>query len=188
MISTNRHKILVWCIVLLALLNISTFITIGYHVYQTKQAELPAAGPNSRQLETDAAQFSGRYFRDQLGLTDKQMSLFRDINSGFRLQAREITIHLAENRKEMLGEMVRENSDTVKLNQLSSEIGTLHGQLKVLTYNYYLDIKHISTPEQRKKLEKLFGTMFNNDAQMGFPGKGEGGEGNRWRWGKNREK
>lgn len=186
--SNNRQRILVWIVVVLAVLNITTFITIGYHVYQTKQSESIAGSRNTKQLETDAAQFSGRYFRDQLGLTEDQMNVFREFNPEFRQQAREITIHLAEDRKQMLDEMVRENSDTVKLNQLSAEIGTLHSRLKVLTYKYYLDIKQLSTPEQRKELEKLFGAMFNNDAQMGFPGKENGNGGHRWRWGRNREK
>lgn len=187
MITNNRHRILVWVIVVLAVMNITTFITIGYHVYQSNQTATIAGGQNAIQLEADAAQFSGRYFRDQLGLNDEQMSLFREFNPEFRIQAREITIQLSENRKEMLEEMARENSDTVKLNQLSSEIGTLHSLLKELTYKYYLDLKNISTPEQRKQLEKLFRTMFNNDAQMGFPGNQNGNKGHGWRGGRNKE-
>jgi Spy/CpxP family protein refolding chaperone len=187
MITNNRHRILVWIIVVLAVMNITTFITIGYHVYQTRQTATIAGSLNTKQLEANAAQFSGRYFRDQLGLNDEQMSLFREFNPEFRIQAREITLQLSENRKKMLEEMARENSDTVKLNQLSSEIGTLHRLLKELTYKYYLDIKHISTPEQRKQLESLFRAMFSNDAQMGFPGNPEGNKGHGWHGGKNQE-
>lgn len=186
--SNNRHRILVWIIVVLAVMNITTFITIGYHVYQTKRTEAVSGSQDTKQIETDAAQFSGRYFRDQLDLTDDQMNVFREFNSGFRTEARDVTIQLAEKRKLMFDEMVRENSDTVKLNRLSGEIGTLHNRLKVLTYKYYLDLKHLTNPEQQKKLENLFGSMFNNDAQMRFPGKGAGSAGKRSGWGKNREK
>jgi Spy/CpxP family protein refolding chaperone len=188
MISNNRHTLLVWSVIVLALMNITTFITIGYHVYKTNQTENIAGTQNTKLLETDAAQFSGRYFRDQLELTDDQMDQFRDINPEFRQQARDITIHLAEDRQEMLDEMVSSSPDTVKLNQLSGEIGNLHRSLKVLTYKYYLDMKILCTPAQQKKLEELFHTMFSNDAQMGYPGKENGQGGNRWRWGKNRNK
>lgn len=182
----DRRRILVWSVVVLAVLNITTILTIGYHVYQSRKAETTPGNLNPKQLEADAAQFSGRYFRDQLGLTNEQMNVFKEFNPKFRQQAREITIKLAEDRKQMLDEMARENSDTVKLNQLSGEIGTLHTRLKVLTYKYYIDMKHLSTPEQQKNLEKLFRSMFNNDAQMGYPGKGNGKGGNKWRGGQNR--
>ena len=188
MISNNRHTILVWSVIILALMNITTFITIGYHVYKTNQTENIAGKQNTKLLETDAVQFSGRYFRDQLGLTDEQMNRFREFNPAFRQLAREITIHLAEDRQQMLDEMVSSNPDTVKLNMLSHEIGELHGTLKILTYKYYLDMKNLCTPEQQKKLENLFHTMFSNDAQMGYPGKGNGQQGKRWRGGRNQEK
>jgi Spy/CpxP family protein refolding chaperone len=188
MISNNRHTLLVWSVIVLALMNITTFITIGYHVYNTNQTEKIAGTQNTKLLETDAVQFSGRYFRDQLGLTDGQMEQFREFNPEFRQQALDITIHLAEDRQEMLDEMVSSSPDTVKLNQLSGEIGNLHRSLKVLTYRYYLDMKNLCTPEQQIKLKDLFHTMFSNDAQMGYPGKGNGQGGKRWRWGKNRTK
>jgi len=188
MISNNRHTLLVWSVIILALMNITTFITIGYHVYKTNQTEKIAGTKNTKLLETDAVQFSGRYFRDQLGLTDGQMDKFREFNPEFRQQALDITIHLAEDRQEMLDEMVSSSPDTVKLNQLSREIGNLHRSLKVLTYRYYLDMKNLCTPEQQIKLENLFHTMFSNDAQMGYPGKGNGQQGKRWRGGRNQEK
>jgi Spy/CpxP family protein refolding chaperone len=177
MITNNRQIILVWSIVILAVLNISTLATIAYHVYQEKQAEPVLGNTNTKQLETDTEQFSGRYFRDQLGFTADQMERFRAFNPAFRQEARAITLQLAENRKQMLDEMAREHSDTTKLNQLSGAIGTLHGRLKVLTYKYYLDMKHICTSEQQIRLEQLFRYMFKTDFQMGYPGAGNGNHG-----------
>ena len=174
--TENNKNWMIWAIVVLAVLNISTLGTILYHQYKSNR---PVANSTQRQsqLETDAEKFSGRYFRDKLNLNEKQMDIFRETNRVFRQQARDITIELSELRKEMLIEMASAKTDTNKLNILSESIGSEHSRLKKLTFKYYLDIKSISNSEQQKQLEQLFGEMFTNDASMGFPGRnGPGGQ------------
>ena len=178
MISNNRYKILVWSFVALVVLNVSTISTIAYHVYVSKQNDQLVVSTNAKQLETETEQFSGRYFRDYFGFTTDQMNKFRQFNPIFRQQARAVTIQLKEKRNQMLAEMIRQHSDTVTLNKLSMEIGTLHAHLKVLTYKYFLDMKQMCNPVQTKKLEQLFQTMFNSDAEIGFQGQGKGPHGN----------
>ena len=177
MISNNHNKILVWSVVALVILNISTITSIAYHVYVSKQNNQVVTSTNAKQLESETEQYSGRYFRDLFGFSADQMDKFREFNPIFRQQARAITIQLAERRKQMLDEMIRQHPDTIKLNKLSFDIGTLHGRLKVITYKYFLDMKQMSTPEQTKKLEQLFQTMFQTDAQIGFQGPGNGQHG-----------
>lgn len=168
--SENKYSILVWAIVVLAVLNISTILTVLYHKYQSdKVAGLSA---DSKQAELDSERFSGRYFRDELNMNNAQMEKFKVINPAFRPKARFITIELAEKRREMLHEMASAGSDTSRLNELSDSIGILHSELKKITYRYYLEMKEICTPEQQVKLEKIFGEMFANDAPLGSSGKG----------------
>jgi Spy/CpxP family protein refolding chaperone len=169
--SENKHNLMVWAIVALAVMNISTLVTILYHQHQSGKNETGLL-QDPKQLEANAGKFSGRYFRDQLNLTNEQMEKFREINSVFRIKARDITIELALKRKQMLVEMAALKNDTSKLNALSDSIGHLHSNLKKITYHYYLEIKSICNPEQQRKLEQLFGEMFTNDAPMGFPGRG----------------
>ena len=162
---------MVWAIVLLAAMNISTIATIMYHKYQAVKTVTISAS-EQKQLEADSEKFSGRYFRDQLNLSSEQMDKFKRINLIFRPKARDITIELAEKRKQMLVEMSALNSDTARLNAFSDSIGQLHSNLKKITYRYYMDIKNICDPEQQRKLEQIFGEMFTNDSQLGYPGKG----------------
>jgi len=164
--AENKHTLMVWSIVVLAIMNISTLTTIVYHQYQSGK------GIAQKQLEVDAEKFSGRYFRDQLNLSSDQMDKFREFNRPFRMQARSITIELAEKRKTMLTEMAAPKSDIAKLDALSDSIGNMHSQLKKLTYRYYLDMKGVCNIEQQQKLEQLFNDMFSNDAPMAFPGRG----------------
>jgi len=168
--NNRKNILLVWIIVILAVLNISTLATIGYHMYFSNNSTSNVTA--AKQTETDAEKYSGRYFRDQLELSSDQMDVFRDINRTFRQSARAITIDLAQKRKLMFQEMNAPRPDTLKLSALSSEIGDLHKQLKEKTYRYYLALKEISTAPQQKKLELLFKDLFINDFQFNYPGKG----------------
>lgn len=173
--TENKYTLMVWAIVILAVMNISTVATIIYHKYKSEKAETIAVS-DQKQLEANSEKFSGRYFRDQLNLNSEQMDKFKEINPVFRPKARYITIELAEKRKQMLIEMAAAKSDTARLNALSDSIGQLHSDLKKITYSYYLEIKNICDPEQQRKLEQIFGEMFTNDSPMGYPGKsGPGG-------------
>ena len=178
--ADTKHSILIWSIVALLLMNISTLVTIVYHQRQSTEARMnPVA--DQKQLETNAERFSGRYFHDQLNLNSEQTDKFRLLNPAFRPKARQITIELAQKRKQMLIEMSNAKSDTSRLNAISDSIGYLHSNLKKITYKYYLDIKSFCNPEQQQKLEKLFDEMFTNDAPMGFSGNGKPGG---WQHGK----
>lgn len=171
--TENKRSWMVWAIVALVIMNLSTLATILYHQYQSTKPDTIAR--NERQLETSTEKFSGRYFRDKLDLDNDQMDKFREFNPVFRQQARAITLDLANKRRQMLIEMTASHSDTGKLNALSDSIGQLHSDLKKITYRYYLDLKNICNTEQDKQLEQLFGIMFTNDSAMGFPGKGRQG-------------
>jgi Spy/CpxP family protein refolding chaperone len=167
--TEKKYSLMIWAIVLLAVMNISTLATILYHKYESDITET-VSGP--KQLETDSEKFRGRYFRDQLNLNREQMEKFRRINPAFRPKARNITIELAQKRKQMLIEMAAEKSDTLILNALSDSIGQLHSNLKKITYKYYQEIKNICDKGQQQKLEQIFDEMFTNDTQMGYPGRG----------------
>jgi hypothetical protein len=169
--SNNKQTLMVWAIIVLFVLNVSTWITIVYHQVQASKMQNGNSITNAKP-ELNTEKFSGRYFRDQLNLSSEQMSKFREFNHPFRMKAREITFELAEKRKTMLLEMVAPKSDTTKLNVLSDSIGMLHSELKKISFKYYLNIKAMCSKEQQIKLEQLFSDMFSNDAPMTFPGRG----------------
>jgi len=160
-----------WAIVALAVLNLTTILTIIYSRSQNGQVNaVPETG--IIQSENASARFSGRYFRDQLGLNNEQMSRFKEFNPGFRQHVRDININLVHLRQQMLEEMSAPDSDTSKLDLLSDSVGYLHADLKKLTYRYYLDFKKICNKQQKEKLDQLFGEMFATDIHTGQYGPG----------------
>jgi len=162
---------MVWAIVVLAIMNITTIITILYQRNQSMGTEFVIA-TDEVQSENASIQYSGRYFRDQLNLSRDQMDRFVEFNPEFRQQARSININLERVRHLMLTEMAAKNSDNNKLDMLSDSIGYLHANLKKLTYGYFLNIKSICNQQQQKKLEQMFDNMFTSDVPMGQYGKG----------------
>jgi len=168
--TENKKGWMVWAIVILAIMNVSTFLTIIIHSKNTLQSDT-ITKPEQVQSESASLKYSGRYFRDQLNLSRLQMERFTEFNPDFRQQAREINIELIRKRERMLSEMAAQNSDNIKLNMLADSIGYLHSDLKKLTYRYYLDIKNICDKQQQQKLEQLFGEMFASDLPMGQHGR-----------------
>lgn len=169
--TEDKYSRLVWVIVVLAALNVSTLATIIYHYYQTVTA-VTSTLSDQKQLQADSGKSSGRYFRDQLNLSSDQMEKFRVINLAFRPNSRNITINLEEKRKQMMLEMSASKSDTSKLIALSDSIGYLHSDLKKITFRYYLDIKNMCDQQQQQKLQQIFDQMFSTDSSAGRQGKG----------------
>jgi Spy/CpxP family protein refolding chaperone len=167
--ADNKNQLIIWAIVILAVMNVSTIATILYRKYQPEKT---ITVTDQKQLEADSEKFSGRYFRDKLNLNREQMDKFWNMNHIFRPIARDITIELTQKRKQMLIEMSASVNDTIKLNALSDSIGQLHSDLKKVTYKYYIEIKTICDTVQQRKLKELFGEMFTNDSQLGFQGSG----------------
>jgi hypothetical protein len=178
--AENRNRWMVWAIVALAILNITTLITVLYHKNQVVEKGVITT-PDSIKSEKASVLYSGRYFRDELNLSNEQMDKFSQFNPEFRQEVRTINLKLADKRNDMLVEMAKKNSDKNKLNLLSDSIGFLHANLKKVTYMYYLNFKSICNQEQQKKLEQLFGEMFNSDLQMIQNGRGGPG-GRRYGW------
>lgn len=174
--AENKNSLMVWAIVVLAVMNISTILTVLYHKVQPGNVAVQTK-TESKQAESDSEKFSGRYFRDQLNLSSEQMEKFKAINPAFRPRARYITLELVNLRKMMLAEMSANQSDTIRLNAYSDSIGRLHSDLKKIAYRYYLGIKCICDPEQQIKLEQIFSEMFGSDSPLGSSGKGGGQNG-----------
>jgi hypothetical protein len=181
--AVNNNNWMVWAIAVLALMNLTTLITVVYHRNKSVESEIVAM-PDQAKSESTSVRYSGRYFRDELNLSDEQMKKFSEFNPEFRQKVMAINRSLDSKRHEMLIEMAERNYDTNRLNLLSDSIGYLHASLKKQTYLYYMNFKSICNEQQQKKLEQLFGEMFSSDAQIGQHGRG--GQGGR-RYGRRTE-
>jgi hypothetical protein len=166
----NKNRLMFWGLIVLAVMNISTLGTILYHAWKQEKPEMNCESKQP-QLEGNAENYSGRFFRDKLNLDNEQMVKFREFNHEFRPVAFELTQDLSKLRGEMMDEMKKSSPDTTRLNVFARKIGDTHTELKVITYRYYLNIKTICNPDQQVILNALFGKLFQTDAKLSFPGR-----------------
>ncbi len=162
--AENKIRILTWAIVAIALLSVSTIATIIYHIRNGSSTEEYVSN------EANSLQMSGREFRDALNLSPQQMDEFRSINLLFRQSAREINILLDKTRDIMFTELKNENPDMEVCKQLSAEIGRLHKELKLITCEFYMDVRDLCDPGQEKKLEEIFAPVFGSLHGFGYGG------------------
>lgn len=162
----STTSILIYAVVFLGVMNIATFSTIGYHIYNSRIEKTNT----TITTEGNTQGYNGRYFKDKLLLSRSQMDLFQEINTGFRTNARRINIELIAHRKQMLNEMQQQNPDTVILNSFSDSIGILHKDLKRHTYKYYIGIRGICSGQQQVELDKIFKGFFINELHIGNRG------------------
>lgn len=155
----RKSQILTWVIVLLLISNAATIGTILYHNYREKQ--------NADQIGINTGgeinMLNGRYFRQTLGFDEKQMETFRAINQAFRPSAMDLTIEIDSLKNNMFAELQKATPDTLQLNEMSKQIGVLHGRLKYETYQFYLNIKNVCTAAQSTELEKAFLPLFKSE-------------------------
>lgn len=164
--TVNKNRWMIWAILILAVMNITTLITLLVHRSHSPDEVNPASYLQEGS-ENLSMRYSGRYFREQLNLNRDQMKRFSEFNPQFRNDVRNINLNLIKIREQMIMEMTSEISDTVKLNMLSDSIGHLHADLKKHTYKYFMEFKKICNSDQQKKLEQMFGEMFASDNQPG---------------------
>ena len=173
--ATNKYRIFIWIIVILVATNLSTIGSFYY--YQMAEAKTPEM--KQEDMNAIPGEQRTRFFRDQLNLNDEQLDQFREINRTFNRTARGIETNLTLLREELINELGTQNPDSARLNQMATEVGNNHRELKQVTTTFYLDMKKICTAEQQAKLHEIFESMLNKDNQINLPRPGN--QGGRWR-------
>ncbi len=91
------------------------------------------------------------------------------------MQAGQLSGKMHQLRRLMVDEMASENPDTTLLNNIASEFGSLHKEMKKLTMEYYFNLKSVSDEAQKERLHYMFRDML--DPEGDIYGRGRGGAG-----------
>lgn len=144
---------------MLILTNITTVETVLYNKYKA------SAAADNIAINTGSGVnlLIGKFFRQTLGFTQKQMDSFWDINQVLRPATINLTYGVDSLKTAMYNELQKAVPDTVRLSNLSWQIGDLHGKLKYETFHFYLNLKKICSSAQSIKLEKAFQPLFKTE-------------------------
>ena len=163
-----KSRILIWSVILLALLNISTIATI---VVSNR------ANPSDSEsiiIDPESSPLNGRYLREELNFDHQQVEIFRDESREFRQSANRVIEKLNRYKSLLFEEIHSESPDRLKTKEYSDSIGRAHSQLKEITVDFYLEIRKCCTGEQAANLEKIFAPLFRDNPQMRGAGQGHG--------------
>ena len=158
----NKNKILIWIIIILLAINVSTVVTIAYHFYSHGRTERIN---NRRHVRIPNKRF-GRFMFRELGLSRSQRRNFQNFRAGYNHNAMNITKEMMEKRKEIFEELSKENPDTTKLYEMADAIGVYHKNLKKETIRHYLKMKKICNKPQQRKLLRIYNAMQNSKADI----------------------
>jgi protein CpxP len=159
----SRYNILFWLIIILLVINISAIATIFFSIRLRDKKDLRSNPPKTEYHR----HHEGRFFDRSLNLTEEQRQHFRKAKHKFYSEARKIAGQMHEKRVEFINELASKEPDTLKLQEIAEDIGSLHTKLKFQTYKHYMDMKSICTKEQEEKLTKIFKSMlYKEDSFM----------------------
>ncbi|MBE9469583.1 MAG: periplasmic heavy metal sensor [Bacteroidetes bacterium] len=158
----NKNKILIWLIIILLAINVSTVATIGYHFYTRGRVERIN---NRRHVRIPNKRF-GRFMFKELDLNRSQRGKFQEFQDEYHHNAMNITKEMMEKRNEIFEELSKENPDTLKLYEMAGDIGIYHKNLKKQTIRHYVKMKKNCDKQQQKKLLKIYSAMQNSKADI----------------------
>jgi Spy/CpxP family protein refolding chaperone len=144
----TRNRLLGFIIILLIALNISTIVTVRYRM--KKHIESYDADVEHYQDQR------GKHFREELNLDKEQFEKFKQYRKQYYPIVYNLQSKMHEKRLMLLEELSKENTDTVKLNEISREIGRMHTEMKIATNKYFINLKSVCTREQQLKLFKFY--------------------------------
>lgn len=167
--TEHKSRLLIWSVILLALLNISTIGTI----YLSNRAN--SSDPEeSIVIDPESSPLNGRYLRQELNFDHEQVAVFRDESREFRQSANGVIEKMNRYKSLLFEEIRRETPERLKTKEYSDSIGRAHSQLKEITVDFYLEIRKCCTGDQAAKLEKIFAPLFRDNPQMRGAGQGHG--------------
>lgn len=169
--TENKIKILSLLVAILVIFNLAI---IGTIIYRTKSDKKEVDVDVNISADLDSAPMSSTRFGQFLNLSSEQMDEFRVINRNFRHTAIHINQELERKRIQIFNELQKENPDTLNCKKLSNDIGDLHRDLKVMTYQFYINLKNICTPNQQARLQEVFKPAFHTPKNFGHS-RGGGG-------------
>ncbi len=167
MTKDQKYKILYWAVILLALLNVSTIVTILI------SSDNPAP-EDTIIIDPESSPLSGRYLRSELGFSNKQMDFYREESREFRHRANDIIHNLNLYKQKLYEEIHSPDPSRSNTKLYSDSIGIAHSQLKQVTTDFYLKLRDNCTPDQKQRLHEIFAPLFRDNPSMRGSGSGRG--------------
>lgn len=173
--KTNNYRNLFFGTVALLIIATTALITITLK-QQPETPPEPAVNATGRGFA---------YVSNQLQLSPGQEEIYKKLVEEYRNATQPLHQKINELQHKVGDELNNEPPDTIRIGQLSTEMGEVYGRLKKETSNHLLAVRQICTPEQSALLGRLYTNMIdetshgNKQGQGKRKGQGQGRQRNR---------
>jgi len=117
---------------------------------------LAAQDPKGKPAETELGQLPRIQILKKLQLTPKQMDRLYTLRAHYRKTEAELKGKLQVKQVELENELEKSSPDSLKIDQITGEIGQLYGQRIALKAKSNIELEDkILTPDQEEKLKEI---------------------------------
>lgn len=172
--TKTKKTLLIGTIILLIVINVAALATIYYNS-KIKTKKLVEMNNLKEEIQIRGMH---RFLRDELRLSDEQFKQFQEVTRNNMRKSHKIALELNEKRFDMMNEIAKKNPNSKILDDIASDVGSLHYELKKTTINHFLELKEICNEDQQESLQKLFMQMIHAQDRDKFrrsPREGERG-------------
>ena len=150
----KQKRYMLLLIILLVIFNVSmlAILWIGRPPRRAESQRPPRTGKEQAQVQ--------RLLKDELGFDKAQIEQFIHIRGKLNEQADQLDEEVRHLKKQMFDEVLQDNPRPMLSDSLLSLALEKQARIEKLTFQYFLDLKKICTPEQQEKLQILIHELF----------------------------
>lgn len=147
--TTKTNKTNNWIIVVLVVLNIFTLLFIWTNYKRADDREFLHESRFQRAQED-------RYFRDRLGVTEKQLEEMRKLRFDHDEKMHSFQIQIHNVKMDLIDEIARKNSDSVKIDEYTHVLGNFHLQVEKEIAHHFRELKQVLDTNQIDEFRKMY--------------------------------
>lgn len=153
----KQKRLTMTVIIILILLNLTilTLLWLGRPTRLRTEAPPPA-------LEKQRLQ---HLLRDELGFDQRQIEQFQYLQKMHRDQVRVLQDEIQQLKKQMFDAVLDDNPNPVLSDSLLQLSQDKQAEIERLTFQHFVDLKKLCSPEQQDKLQLLIHDMFRRPPQ-----------------------
>ncbi|MDD5570888.1 MAG: hypothetical protein PHD97_06990 [Bacteroidales bacterium] len=148
----TKQRVLILVIIFLLITNLATLFTIGYHrwMYRHNYDNNPRARIT-------------KFIQEELNFSQKQMNEYQLSKKEFRNNEKKLYGDVCVTRLKIYKELSQQNPDTIKLDSLSKQFGSVFTEINKSNVKSYLKTIAICDEQQKVKLKGIFKEVYTNE-------------------------
>ncbi|HPI37450.1 MAG TPA: periplasmic heavy metal sensor [Ignavibacteriaceae bacterium] len=141
----TKQKTLIWIIVILIALNLTTLALLWFGKPGMPLIPNPPGPPPNME----------NFLKQEMKLTEEQEESFKEIRSEHQAAIHDFNQKINEKRGELRNESFKSEPDTALIEKTVNEIGELNTEFERYMFEHFLSLRKILTEEQIDKFSQL---------------------------------